>query len=623
MTDRRPATTAGVDHTERLLRLTERLATCCPASLVPADRLPAPSDDLRRALSFLGVAVTPHGLASLDAETVVRAGFGAGLLAGLLVIPVALASSLLVPALRLAAVPAVLAVALGTAHAVHRLPVWLARVRRTRALGRVTGLFGRAVLRMRIEPSPERSAAFAGRTGNGPLADSLAAHARRARGTPRSGFAGFAEEWRDWFPAVRRATALVDAAGDAPPGERARTLDRALSAVLDGTHDRLTAFAGEIRGPATGLYAFGVLLPLALLGVLPAARVAGVGVGVVHLVLLYDVLLPGGLLAASAWLLTRRPVAFPPPRVDRTHPAVPDDARRALGAVVASGLGAGSLASVLVAGWAVPVAAVGAGLGAGCVVRYRPIKRVRDRARAVESGLDDALYLVGRRVLEGESVETALARVGAELSDETGAVVADASRRSRVLDLGVRQAFVGHLGALRDVPSQRARGTAELLALAASEGRPAGEAVVALADHLGDLRQVETDARQELRQVTGTLASTAALFGPLVAGATVALADGMAGAGGAATTALAGAGSSGPASAASGTATPSAGALATADFGVAVGFYTLTLTVVLTALSVGLEHGLDRALVGYRVGVALLSATATFLASVVGASLLV
>jgi hypothetical protein len=602
------------DRATGLVRLTLSLSACCPTSLLPPDSLPAPSDDLRRALSFLGVAVTPHGVPSLDAETVVRAGFGAGVLAGLLVIPAALACSLLVPALRPAAVPAVPAVALGTTHAVHRLPVWLARIRRTRALGRVTGLFGRAVLRMRIEPSPERSALFAGRTGSGPLADSLADHARRARGTPRSGFAGFAEEWRDWLPAVRRATALIDAAGDAPPGERARTLDRALSAVLDGTHDRLTAFAGEIRGPATGLYAFGVLLPLALLGVLPAARVAGAGVGLVHLVLLYDVLLPVGVLGVSAWLLTRRPVAFPPPRVGRDHPEVPDDARRGLVAAVAGGVLAAGVASAVVADWAVPVAAVGAGVGAGCVVRYRPIKQVRDHARAVETGLDDALYLVGRRVLEGESVETALARVGSELSDETGTVVADASRRSHVLDIGVRAAFVGDLGALRDVPSERASGTAELLALAASEGRPAGEAVVALADHLGDLRRVETDARRELRQVTGTLASTAALFGPLVAGATVALADGMTGAGGTATTALATAGD--------GTAA-AAGALATADLGVAVGVYTLLLTVLLTGLSVGLVHGLDRALVGYRVGVALLSATVTFLASVVGAGLLV
>lgn len=617
------AETADVSHqsarTARLVRLAVLFAACCPPSLVPPETLPSPGEDLRRALSFLGVAVTPHGTPSLDAETVVRAGFGAGLLSGLLVLPVALAGGVLVPALRLAALPAVPAVALGTTHAVHRLPVWVARVRRTRALGRLSGLFGRAVLRMRIEPSPERAAAFAGRTGSGPLAESLAGHARQARGTPRSGFAGFAEEWRDWLPAVRRATVLLDAAGDAPPGERARTLDRALSAVLDGTHDRLTAFAGEIRGPATGLYAFGVLLPLALLGVLPAARVAGVGVGVVHLVLLYDVLLPVGLLAASAWLLTRRPVAFPPPRVGRAHPAVPDDPRRSVGAALAASVVAGGTAGVVVAGWAVPVAAVGAGVGAGCVVSYRPIKRVRDQARAIESGLDDALYLVGRRVLEGESVETALARVGGELSGETGTVVADASRRSRVLDLGVRAAFVGDLGALRDVPSQRARGTAELLALAATEGRPAGEAVVALADHLGDLRRVETDARRELRQVTGTLASTASLFGPLVAGATVALADGMTGAGASATTALAGTGGSGGA----GTTAASAGALATADLGIAVGVYTLLLTVVLTTLSVGLEHGLDRALVGYRVGIALLSATATFLTSVVGAGLLV
>jgi hypothetical protein len=593
------------------------LAACCPPSLVPSDTLPTPSDDLRRALAFLGVSVTARGVPSLDAETVVRAGFGAGLL----VSPVAFGCSLLLPAFRLAAVPTVPAVALTTTHGVHRLPVWLARVRRTRALGRVTGLFGRAVLRMRIEPSPERSAAFAGRTGSGPLADSLAAHARRARGTPRSGFAGFAEEWHDWLPAVRRATALIDAAGDTPPGERARTLDRALSAVLDGTHDRLTAFAGEIRGPATGLYAFGVLLPLALLGVLPAARVAGVGVGLVHLVLLYDLLLPVGLVGVSAWLLARRPVAFPPPEVGRDHPDVPDDDRPALAAAAGGSVLAAGVASVVVADWAVPVAAAGAGVGAGCVVRFRPVKSVRDRARAVESGLDDALYLVGRRVLEGESVETALTRVGSELSDETGTVVADASRRGRVLDLGVREAFRGDLGALRDVPSQRARGTAELLALSASEGRPAGEAVVALADHLGDLRRVETEARRELRQVTGTLASTAAVFGPLVAGATVALADGMAGAGGSATTALAGAGGAGPAG--SGTTATDAGALATADLGIAVGVYTLLLTVVLTALSVGLEHGLDRALVGYRVGVALLSATATFLASVVGAGLLV
>ena len=58
-------------------------------------------------------------------------------------------------------------------------------------------------------------------------------------------------------------------------GERARTLDRAMDAVLDGTRDRMAAFADDVQGPATAVYAFGVLLPLALVSVLPAARAAG------------------------------------------------------------------------------------------------------------------------------------------------------------------------------------------------------------------------------------------------------------------------------------------------------------------------------------------------------------
>jgi hypothetical protein len=604
-------------RTRRLVRLCHLLARCCPAALVPDDSLPEPGDDLRRALRFCGVVHTPPGTTSLAATTVVRAGFGAGLLAllcgTLLAVPVVVAA----PDTRLAVAPALLALALGTVHAVHRGPVLLARVRRTRALGRVTGLLGRTVLRMRIEPSPERAARFAARTADDALAASLGAHVRRRTGRPGSGLGTFADEWADWFPALSRSVALVTAAADAPAGERGRTLDRALSAVLDGTRDRLTAFAGQIRGPATGLYAFGVLLPLALLGVVPAARVAGVGVGIVHLVAVYDVLLPLGLVCVAGWLLSRRPVAFPPPTVGRDHPDVPDDARRALLAGVASAVVGSVLAAVLVDDWAAPLAAVGLGVGVACHLASRPVRAVRDHARAVESGLDDALYLVGRRVLEGEAMETALERAGAELDGETGAVLADAARRGRTLDLGVRDAFLGDHGALADVPSPRTRGTAALLVLAATEGRPAGDAVVALADHLSDLARVEAEARRQLRQVTDTLASTASVFGPLVAGATVALADGIRAAG-----QSNGGPGLGPAPASGGSVGSSA-ALATGDLGLAVGAYTLLLAAVLTALAVGLEHGLDRAVVGYRVGAALCSATVTFLLAVVGAGLLV
>jgi len=115
-----------------------------------------------------------------------------------------------------------------------------------------------------------------------------------------------------------------------------------------------------------------------------------------------------------------------------------------------------------------------------------------------------------------------------------------------------------------------------------------------MADHVEDLQRVEREARRELASVTGTLRNTAAIFGPLVGGATVALADGMA------------AGTLGD-------------PLPTAALGVAVSTYVLLMAAVLTALATGLERGFDRGLVGYRVGLALLCAVGSLLVGFVGA----
>jgi Flp pilus assembly protein TadB len=570
--------------------------------LGPASATAGP--DLRRALGFLR--------ADVAADRIVKAGYGAGLLVG---VAVALVGLLFVPLMAvppLAAVGGLLAV-----HAVHGVPRLLATLRRSRALGAAPGLVARIVLRMRVDPTVERAASFAARTGEGPLAASLAAHVRRSRGTPRSGLDAFAAEWRAWFPALERATGLVAAAAAAPPDERDRTLDRALTTVLDGTRDRMAAFAADVVGPVTALYAFGVLLPVALVGLLPAARVAGVRVTLPAFVAVYDCLLPVLLLAACVRLLGDRPVAFPPPQVGRDHPEVPD--RRLLAptaGLLAGGIG-WVLAARLVAPWAGPVAATGLGAGVCLLAVYRPAKAVRDRAREVEAGLDDALYLVGQRVAAGEAVERALSAAGEEVSGAAGETFAEAAAVGRRLGAGVRESFLGEHGALATLPSTRARSAAALIALAATEGRPAGEALVALADHLDELRALEREARTELARVTGTLSNTGALFGPLVAGATVALGEGIG-----RSTGGAGRGGVGSAGAAAGPGLEAAPQIPTAALGPAVGAYVLLLAVCLTALATGLSRGLDRALVGYRIGLALPTATLAYLSSFVAAGLL-
>jgi hypothetical protein len=534
-----------------------------------------PSDELREAVATLECEVAP--------QAVVRAGYGAGLLVG------AVAAALaLVTAGPLAGASGA-ALGLAVMHAVQSAPLVVVRVRRTAALGDAPALVSRLVLRMRLSSTPERAAAFAAASGDGLLADRLAVHVRRAEHTGRSGLRRFGEVWEEPFPPLARALALVVAAGSAPSDDRERVLDRALETVLDGTREGMREFAAEIRGPTTALYAFGVLLPTALVALLPAGAAAGVAVAPVLVVVLYNLLLPAMLVAASAWLLAQRPVAFTPPDL-ADHP----DAETGSGAVVAgvvTAVAAWVGTAPTFPGWAPPVAAVGVGCGVTLWLRYRPLVGVYSEIRAAERELGDALALAGRRVATGQAVETAVAETGAELDGPVGEAFEGCSRRQRQLQIGVREAFLGTHGALNRVPSRQVRTSVALLALSAREGRRAGEALVSLSDHVEQLRRVRREAEHNLAYVCRTLSSTAMLFGPLVAGATVALADGMAGE-------------------AFGDGDISLGWL-----GAPVGLYVLVLAAVLTALSTGLRRGLDGPLVGYRVGRALGCATVTYLCS--------
>jgi Flp pilus assembly protein TadB len=543
-------------------------------------------DDLKRALAFIDAGVdggTVHRASYVSAVALSLAGFLLAL-AGVGGAPVA--------------VP-FLVVGLGVATGAPTVPLLLARARRTRALGRAPSLVSRAVLSMELSPSPERAARFAAESDEGVLATSLAGHVDRAAGGPHSGLASFASEWAAWFPELERACSLVESAGSVPADQRKPTLDRARTAVLDATRDRMAEFAASIRGPATAVYAFGVLLPLALVSLLPALQAAGVPASLELIAVVYDVLLPLALVAASGWLLSRRPVAFPPPTVGRSHPDVPASRWRAPLTGVLAGAVAWWATPLLLPGWAAPLATLGAGVGIALVVRFRPAVGVRESVRAVEDGLSDAFALLGRRVERGESIESAVPAVADELPGPTGDVLAEAARRQRTLGLGVEASFLGPDGALADVPSPRARSGAVLLGLAANEGRPAGGAVTAMGDHLQELATVEAEARRSVDQVCRTLSNTAAVFGPLVGGATVALAGAM------------------------GTSGPLAGGEMTAGLGLAIGVYVLVLAVVLTALSTGLSRGFDRSLVGYRAGIAMLAATATYLAAFVGTGLTV
>ncbi|QLG62997.1 type II secretion system protein [Halorarum salinum] len=547
--------------------------------------------DLRRSLGVLNVSHPP--------EFVLGAGYVTATVLSLAVW-IALVSALG------ASTGSALAVAfgIGSVRAVEAAPGTLAAFRRTRALSDALELVGMLALRMRLMPVPERAARFAARSGEGILARSLRDHVERSVGTPRTGLNGFTDEWSPWFPALDRATAGLLAAAEANPERRDRILDRTVRAVDTALSERVASFAGELRGPVTGLYAFGVLLPLALVGALPAATAAGVPVTPAAFVLVYDLLLPFSLAVGSVRLLAARPVAFQPPAVEVDRGSIVDG--RVLAAVAGGGAaGVAWFASgIVLDAWASSVAAVGVGVGTSLVVLTRPVVRERRRVRELERGLPDALSAVGRAVADGEAVETAIARAGARTPGRAGGAFREAARRQRLLGVGVRDSFLGRSGPFADEGGTRTRAAVSLLAVAAREGKPAGEALCSHADRLDELLERERDGRRSLAAVTRTLVQTGALFGPLVGGATVALARRLATAGG----------GLGP----DATAPP----LPPELVGSAVGCYVLLLATLLTGLATGLERGIDAALIAYRVGIALVTAVGSFLVGVLGAGLL-
>lgn len=543
------------------------------------------SEELQDAVAFLETDVTP--------ETVVQAGYGAGIATMLLAFP-----AVLLGINPLVAIIGPLCLGVLVIHGVHSMPNLLAAFRRTEALGEVPNLIGRAVLRMEIQPSTESAVRFAADTGRGPLSESLSAHIDRSMGTPRTGLLDFADEWAEHFPALRRSAHLLVTAQDAPEDERQRTLDRALMSILDGTRNQMADFTASIRGPTTALYAFGVMIPLALVAMLPASSFVGVEPSIYWFVVPYNVVLPIFLFSASLWLLVRRPVAFPPPKVGSSHPDVPDDLWMRLGWAPAVGVPTYVLIGLIPQiSYLAPIAAVGLGVGVAMIAVFRPIIIVRNYVRDVEEHLVDALFLVGRQVSEGESVEAIIQQAAEQVPEETGEVFEEAAGLQRRLNLRVSEAFMGEYGALNGIPSSRAYGTAELLAIASREGRPAGRAMVSMADHLEELQEVESETKRQLQQVTGTLQQTASYFGPMVAGATVALAGVIA-------------------DEAAEEGQTASDLLPLDQLGIVVGTFLITLCFILVPLSIALRHGMDRAMIGYGIGRALISAIPIYVMSV-------
>ncbi len=414
---------------------------------------------------------------------------------------------------------------------------------RVHSLGDVPEVVSYIVMAMKLNPNMERAMAFTVKNSQRQLARDvrklmwdLQIRAYDSLDEALSAFAGRCGVYGEHF---KRAVFLVKSSTcERDEAMRTIALNRALDVVLHGTKSLMASFMSTLHAPTLILYSIFVMVPLALVAMLPAAAVVGLRVNAVQLFLLYDLLFPLVTLLYAHAILMRRPAAFAPPDV-------PDDRYREHGfsrwtwAAIAVLAGAGVASIGKYAPATLPfqqsdfiVWGIAAAVSIYCYCTSLPFKKARDEIRAMEAEFADSLFVLGRRMSEGRPPEEGFAYTARMVSGTAiGKAYSRAAYNIRCLRSTLHDAVLDPaFGAFADVYSSRIRATIGMLVeTSAMSGEIAGNSVIRIADHLKELQEVENEIRKMLYTMTSMLKMTCTVFAPFIAGVTLALSGAVAG----------------------------------------------------------------------------------------------
>jgi hypothetical protein len=311
----------------------------------------------------------------------------------------------------------------------------------------------------------------------------------------------------------------------------------------------MESFSSKLKTSTYVLYSIFILIPLALVALMPAITVVGIRFGIGTLVIVYDIILPLLTFAYAEYILMQRPAAFIPQDIPESHPELEGIKKKKQQSLLISsviGIFISSLGYILVYRgnpWNIVSTATLDGIipptlfiiwgivFAAAVylnINYTPYKKIRDEIRKMENEFSDALFVLGRRISEGRSAEEAFIHTARTME---GSDISNALERISLNLMNMRTdihsaIFDEEFGAFRNIYSERIKTTMLLLVESVNKSHEvAGVAIVKLADHLKELQDVEIKIKQSLYDMTSTMRSTAAVFAPLIAGVTIALSE--------------------------------------------------------------------------------------------------
>ncbi len=309
--------------------------------------------------------------------------------------------------------------------------------------------------------------------------------------------------------AYSMAVHMVMSASDArDAAERERTLRGASETALAGLREAGKSYSSSLNVPCMAVFGMGIMMPMILMSVLPMLSISGIfgssslDMGQMSAVTL--ILVPAAVAAVMVSVKERNPFM--------SRGKVRVDPRMFLPILISIPV---YLALSFSGTDGVSAGCIGcAAGGAALFVSVCPGYRRETERKKIAAALCDAVYEMGNRLVAGENFEDAL--VGAVAAREECMQIAEALKREMALCRGdVRSAIVN---AMSPVSPAAAEAVCGIYDAGLKDLRDAGRLALSVGRQMKDQESVRRGIRSDLRSMTDTMFSTAALFAPLVLG---------------------------------------------------------------------------------------------------------
>jgi len=435
-------------------------------------------------------------------------------------------------------------------------PKTLVTYSKIHSLGDIPEVLSYLVMSLKLSPNLEQSLIFTAKESSNSLVRDLRKllwdMQIRVYYSVNDALTMFASKWGKYNESFKRSLHLLRSSIDEPDeAQRTMTLNKALDVGLEGTRDMMRAFADKLHQPTMIIYSIGIMIPLSIIAMLPAAGLIGLQITIFQVFFIYDILIPIVLFMYMRQVLLHRPATFSPPHIPKNHPSLLLINRKkisflaiVIGLVISlpaimyiyytqfpSSIHFPLISLIVTLNNTVPVTLF---FLWGIVISFflyshfifSAYHQIRKNIKSMEQEFSDALYIIGKRLREGKSPEeslsyTATTMKGSVISKLFSDTVFALSAHHATLDSAL---FHPKYGSLKQVYSNRIHTIMKLFVKGTEKSqKTASISIIRLADHLKALQEVEKHIKESLATLTATLRSTASVFAPLIAGVTLAI----------------------------------------------------------------------------------------------------